>query len=64
VAVFRATVVTSDGDEILALCLYGATRDLDRVESFGTWEPEQLDEALAKLDRHHLAITGDDQSRG
>jgi hypothetical protein len=39
------------------------TPNLDQYELIGTYEPEQLDEALAELERQHSAILDDDQDR-
>ena len=60
-AVVGASTFTIDGYELRALQMTRLTPDLNQLEWAGTYEPEQLNEALAELDRQHAAIIGHDQ---
>ena len=54
-------VATTDSDEVRVLQVTRLTPDLDQIEWIGNFEPEQLEEALAELERQHSAIIGDGQ---
>jgi hypothetical protein len=38
-----------------------STPDPDQIEWIGNFEPQQLEEALAELERQHSALIGNDQ---
>jgi hypothetical protein len=58
-AAIQLVVVSETGDEFYYLGGWRLTPDLDQLEWMGSYEPEQLDEVLAELDRQHSAVCGD-----
>lgn len=57
--VTRVVFTNEDGDEIAALQVWRASSDLAHLERGAVFEPEDVELAIAELDRLHAELGGD-----